>query len=64
MTPNELRQLRQRLALSQAALGDAVGLTGRYIRKLEAGNAPISLTVEMAVLYLADTKELKCEPLK
>lgn len=48
MAPAELRELRKRLELTQAQLGEALDLSRRRIVLYEGGNAPIPRTVALA----------------
>jgi DNA-binding XRE family transcriptional regulator len=55
MTPEEFRQFRKSLGLTQVKLAEKLGLTGQAIRDTEAGRKPI---VERDVLSL---RALLCE---
>ena len=45
MSAKELRQIRRRLRLSQAALGKQLGLTPGHVSRLERGEAAVTTTV-------------------
>jgi transcriptional regulator with XRE-family HTH domain len=49
MNGADLIATRKSLGLSQAQLGEAIGLTGRMIRYYESGERPIPKTVAMAL---------------
>lgn len=49
MTPADFTATRRALGLTQAQLGEAIGLTGRMIRYYESGEKPIPKTVELAM---------------
>lgn len=61
MTPKQLRDLRRSLGLSQRQLGLAVYLGGkdpaRHIRKLEAGDVPITGPMKKALESLRPAKQ-------
>lgn len=60
MDRQELRERRRRLGLTQAQLADALGVSARAIGKWEAGDAPITLSIDLATRYLlAHPKPLK-----
>ena len=43
MTPAELKQIRKDTGLSTRLLGQAVGVTGRTVRRWEASKEPLDL---------------------
>jgi transcriptional regulator with XRE-family HTH domain len=45
MTPDQLREWRAALGLTQAAAGARLGVTGRAVRRWEAGDRKIPRTV-------------------
>lgn len=53
MTPDQMRDLRQRSALTQAGLAMRLGVTARAVKHWEAGSRPIPRTVALACLALA-----------
>jgi transcriptional regulator with XRE-family HTH domain len=58
MTAADLIATRKTLGLSQARLGEAIGITGRMIRYYESGERPIPKTVQMALeAYARMTRE-------
>lgn len=56
MTPQELKDARQRLGLTQAELGRVLGFSTVYVMLLERGKKPIQPTTELAVKYLLLTR--------
>ena len=52
MSPNELTALRERLALSQAALADALGVDVGTVSRWERGVQRISKMADLAVKTL------------
>ena len=52
MTPLDLKSLRQRLGLTQLSMAEAIGITGRMYRYLEAGEYPIRKQTELACAAL------------
>lgn len=53
MTADEFRAARQRLGLSAAKMAEAIGVAhGRHIRKIEAGERPVSEPVAKLIGYL------------
>ncbi len=53
MTGKELRRARLRLKLTQAQLGEALGLHENTIARIERGELPVVKQTELAVKYLA-----------
>jgi DNA-binding transcriptional regulator YiaG len=53
MTSSDLKQIRLKLGLSQAALAKAVGVTTTTVYRWEAGLRTISKTAEILLLHLA-----------
>lgn len=49
MKPDELRNLRLGVGLTQQQLGEAIGVSVRTVRRWEAGRAPISRPNEIAI---------------
>jgi DNA-binding XRE family transcriptional regulator len=54
MQPNEVKVIRKGLGLSQAELGDVLGLTGQFIGMMERGVKPIEKRTAFALRYLAE----------
>lgn len=52
MTNRELRQARVSLKITQAQLGEAIGLHKNTIARMERGRLPIVKQTELAVKYL------------
>ena len=52
MDRQELRERRRRLGLTQAQLAEALGVSARAIGKWEAGDAPITFSIDLATRYL------------
>ena len=55
--PSDLREIRQKLNLTQAKLGEKIGVSPRMFRFYESGHTKISLSMEYAMKYLLE-KEL------
>jgi transcriptional regulator with XRE-family HTH domain len=53
----ELRGLRLSKQMTQAELGEALGLTGQYVGLMERGAKPIELRTELAARYLVERAE-------
>lgn len=53
MTPQDLKDWRARLDLTQKAAADALGTTVRAVQMWEAGDRPISRTVALACAAVA-----------
>ncbi|QEH80815.1 helix-turn-helix domain-containing protein [Sphingomonas sp. C8-2] len=51
MQGHELKELRKKAGLSQAELGDEIGMARETIGLMERGDAPIERRTELAVLY-------------
>ncbi|MEH3121995.1 MAG: helix-turn-helix domain-containing protein [Sphingomonas phyllosphaerae] len=58
MQPDELKAIRKALGLSQARLGEVLGLTGQFVGFMENGKAAIEPRTALAVLYLSEHPEL------
>lgn len=56
MTPADLRSARRALGLTQAQLGEAVGVEGRQVRSWEAGRWPVPLAVELLIRIWTNPK--------
>lgn len=54
MKPTEIKQIRTDLGMSQARFADALGITRRYVVKLEAGEAVPSRPLELAIRYIKE----------
>lgn len=52
MSPDELRQARTALGLTQTQLADILGMTRRSISRMEHGAQPIEPRTALAVRYL------------
>ena len=52
MTPQEFREARHRLGLSQAKLATALGVNVRTVKRWESGDVDIPRTVELAMREL------------
>lgn len=52
MHADELKAIRKAAGLSQAALGDAIGMARETIGAMERGMAPIETRTELAVRYV------------
>jgi DNA-binding XRE family transcriptional regulator len=52
MTRQELRRARLKLKMSQAKLGEALGLHKNTVARIERGELPIVKTTELSVKYL------------
>ena len=55
--PKDLREVRKKLNLTQAKLGEKIGISPRMFRFYEGGHTKISLSMEYAMKYLLQ-KEL------
>jgi DNA-binding XRE family transcriptional regulator len=64
MTPQELKEARQMLGLTQTDMGAALGISGKQIYNLEAGKKPIQKQTELAVECLLRRKGLLGEYLQ
>lgn len=53
LTHTEFQATRRALGLTQAQLGEAIGLTGRMIRYYESGEKEIPKTVQLALTAYA-----------
>ena len=52
---NDVRELRERRGLSQAALGDALGVSRQTINSIETGKYDPSLPLAIAITRYFDT---------
>jgi transcriptional regulator with XRE-family HTH domain len=59
MTKEEFKAWRKRLGLTQAQAGDALGLTGEHINRLEKGISPRGTPLEISTVIA-----LACEALE
>ncbi len=59
MTGGELRKLRDRLKMTQAELGEALGMQRNSITRMELGLMPIRKVTELAVNHLVAMKSKK-----
>jgi DNA-binding XRE family transcriptional regulator len=53
MQGSDLREIRKRLAMTQAELAAALDLSPQFIGMMERGEKPIEKRTELAVLYIA-----------
>lgn len=53
MTPQQLRDKREKLQLTQTELADRLGLTRDSIAKMESGERPIVRITELAIEHLS-----------
>ena len=58
MTPDEFRNIRFDLGLSQAKMAETLGVCRRSIQYYESGEKPIPKPVKMLLLTLNDYKNL------
>jgi transcriptional regulator with XRE-family HTH domain len=56
MTNYELRKIRENSGLTQEKFGKLVGLSGRHIRRLEAGQSVIMPMLEILIRNLEKIK--------
>ena len=54
MQPEELKALRVKAGMSQAALGEAIGMSRVTIGLMERGEAPIEKRTGLAVRYVVE----------
>lgn len=54
MQPSDLRALRKSAKMTQAELGEAIGLTQGYIGEMERGEKPIEKRTAIAVLCVVE----------
>lgn len=59
MQPDELKDARQGLGLSQAELAKVLGLSGNFISMMERGDKAIEPRTELAVNYLIDIQDTR-----
>lgn len=52
MHADELKAIRKAAGLSQAALGEAIGMARETVGAMERGTAPIETRTELAVRYV------------
>jgi DNA-binding transcriptional regulator YiaG len=64
MTPDEFKQARKVLGLSQSKMAHQLAVSYQTIQAWEQGRNPISKVVEMAVLHLLNTSIEKPKELK
>ena len=55
MTPDEFKQAREVLGLSQSKMAQQLDVSYQTIQAWEQGRIPINKVVEMAVLHLLNT---------
>lgn len=53
MTPDQLKQARQSLGLSQANLAEILGFERAHISRMENGREPIKTATALAVMAMA-----------
>ena len=58
MQPEEFRELRENVGITQGAMADAIGMSRSAINAMEAGRAPIELRTELAARWIVE-KELQ-----
>lgn len=61
MSPEELREARSVLGLTQAKLADALGVQRGAVRDWESGKIPIDLRTSLAILALRNSRSMKDE---
>lgn len=54
MTPSQLQRLLDKAGLSQRWAAKAIGIGERHMRRLIAGEAKVSLTIELALRYVIE----------
>ena len=59
MSPNELKAIRQRLDLTQAALASKLGVTREAVARWETGERAISGPVALAIKSLKPKRRTK-----
>ena len=59
MTRKELKEARERLGMTQAELGEALGMQRNSITRMELGLRPITKVTALAVTHLAAMKSKK-----
>ena len=59
MTPPDFRAIRRRLGLTQAALGEMMGVSGRSVQRWESGKVEIPgpASLLMGIWSLAENRE-------
>ncbi len=58
MTPLHLQRLLDKAGLSQRGAAKAIGINERHMRRLIAGEAKVSLTIELALRYVCERRAL------
>lgn len=58
MQPDELRDLRKALGMSQHEFADTIGMSRKAISEMERGSAPIERRTMLAARYIALMVEL------
>ena len=56
MQPKEMKALRKAARMSQAELGDAIGMSRITVGLMERGDAPIEKRTELAVRYVVERR--------
>ena len=59
MTSKELKRVRERLGMTQAELGEALGMQRNSITRMELGLRPITKVTALAVTHLVAMKSKK-----
>ncbi len=54
MTPDEFKQARKTIGLTQTSMAKRLGQSTSMIQSMESGRRHIGLTVDLAVKYLLD----------
>lgn len=57
MTTSQLQRLLDKAGLSQRGAAKAIGIGERHMRRLIAGEAKVSLTIELALRYVCEHKD-------
>lgn len=57
MTPEQYKEIRKRLGMTQAALATALGVTSKTIRRRESGETEINKEAELAIKTLDALKK-------
>lgn len=52
MTGADIKNARKRLRMTQAELGQAIGMDKNSIARMERGERPVMLTTELSIKYL------------
>jgi transcriptional regulator with XRE-family HTH domain len=61
MTPDELRQLREGMGMSQEALAKELGVWANTVARWERGERAMSHVAYLALLKIRDDRELEDE---